>query len=438
MPRDLLNATSLKARLAKAIDEATETHKTVTVLDGDGLMLFVRANGEASWVLRYRLHGKRSDMTLGRWPATTLAAAREARKAADKLLAAGTDPMAHRSTAREKATAAATTTDTVLFIFKAWHASLARGKKPMSEVSLGNIQAAFTKNVLPVIGAVPAHQVTRDQIQKLLRVIEDRGAFDMVRRVRMWLRQMFEWGAGHEQFTLLTTSPVPMGTLRTMGFTSSTSEDHYPAIINPKEVPALMRKLLNVDHFAIRTALLMSAHTFQRPAEIREVTWAEIDLDAAKWTIPAERMGKTQREHWVPLSRQMVALLRIHAGCYGDEGYLFPGRNYRSGNKAMSEGTLTGRLNTMGYLGIHCPHGFRAMARTIGHNHLKIPKEWLEKQLSHDIDTSGLNGAYGRFSPGEYWDERVAMMQQWSDWLDAMTRPLAADQPQEEPSVPLI
>jgi integrase len=176
-----------------------------------------------------------------------------------------------------------------------------------------------------------------------------------------------------------------------------------------------MRKLRGViDNYVIRNALLFSAHVWQRPSEIREAHWSEFDLDAATWRIPAARM-KLADDHLVPLSRQVVELLRQHQGIVGSHGLLFPGRKY---GQPISEGTLTSRLNTMGYDGKHSPHGFRAMARTICEEVLHIDPRYLEKQLAHEVDRSGLNGAYNR---AEFWDQRVKMMQTWSDWLDAQT-----------------
>jgi integrase len=173
-----------------------------------------------------------------------------------------------------------------------------------------------------------------------------------------------------------------------------------------------MRRLRDIhDNWIVRNALLMSAHLFQRPSEMREARWTEFNLDQARWTIPAERM-KGRLEHWVPLSTQAIAMLRHHQGVVGQAGWLYPGRRYQ---QPISEGTLTSRLNGMGYKGLHSPHGFRAMARTILDEHLKIEPRYIEKQLAHESDSSGLRGAYNRAA---YWDERVKMMQVWSDWLD--------------------
>lgn len=402
MPRHLLSAVGLKARVADAIS----ARAMCRIGDGDGLMLVVRPNGEASWVLRMSHAGQRRDMTLGRWPAVSLKQARDLADAARAQSASGIDPVAERQAARAKQIAQrAGSGDTVRKLFEDWHARLSG-----SAVYLGNIDAAFKKDVLPAIGSKLPHDVARADIVKILRTIEARDALEMVRRVRMWLRQMFEFGIDDERRPMLDASPVPMGTLASFKAHKARS---FPAITNAGDVPALMRKIRSTEHWCIRTALLFSAYVFQRPTEIREATWDEFDLQAGRWLIPAARM-KLKREHWVPLSTQVIALLRQHQGVVGEVGHVFPGRRY---GEPISEGTLLSRLKTMGYSGTHTPHGFRAMARTILDEILKVDPRYIEKQLAHEPDDK-LRGAYNR---AEYWVDRVKMMQLWADWLDAQT-----------------
>jgi integrase len=121
---------------------------------------------------------------------------------------------------------------------------------------------------------------------------------------------------------------------------------------------------------------------------------------------------KKKREHWVPLSTQVVELLRLHCGVVGEDGPLFPGRSYGG---VISDNTLNVALERLGYKGKHTAHGFRATARTILEEHLSVDERYIEKQLAHE-DSDKTRRAYNR---AEYWDERVKMMQRWSDWLDA-------------------
>ncbi|QGW82963.1 DUF4102 domain-containing protein [Variovorax paradoxus] len=403
MARHTLTALALKARLTEAAKVAAEKKKPQRIGDGDGLMLVVQPNGSASWVLRYSTT-RRTDLTLGRWPTVTLALAREKAEEARRLIAAGADP-AEKRAEEKKARASAASPDTLRLLFDDW---MATTKSDKSAVYRGNIEAAMKKDVFPRLGAKAPHLVTRAEILEILRAIEERGAFEMVRRLRMWLRELFEFGIDDESRPLLLASPVPMGTLRSF---KTRKAMNFPAVTNHADVKALMVALRRTENWTVRAALLFSSYVFQRPTEIREATWAEFDLQQARWVIPAERM-KGRLEHWVPLAPQVVELLRQHQGVVGNEGWLFPGRRY---GKPLSEGTLSGRLNACGYEGKHSPHGFRAMARTVLDERLKVDTRFIEKQLSHEVDAR-LKGAYNR---AEYWDDRVLMMQAWADWLDA-------------------
>jgi len=261
---------------------------------------------------------------------------------------------------------------------------------------------------MPAIGTKLPHEVTRADCVGILRKVEARGATVMLRRLRMWLRQMFEFGIDDERRPLLNSLVVPTGHLTSF---KRDKKGNYPAITKPTEALELMRAIRRLDKYINRAALLMSARTFQRPTEIREAKWEEFDLDAGIWRISAHRMW-FKAEHWVPLSRQCVEELRTLQGVVGDTGWLFPGQK---DGRPISEGTLTSQLNSMGYQGKHTPHGFRAMARTIIVERLRFNKDYAEKQLSHETDESGNSGAYDR---AEYWVDRVLMMQAWSDFLD--------------------
>lgn len=400
MARELLTARGLEVALKVAQAEAEAKNTRVKVRDGDNLMLIVRPGGGASWVLQYRHEGKRKPLTLGPWPAVTLKLARELAQQARAQVAAGIDPLARRDAeARAKRERATAKPYTVRLMLSEWLAM-----QRVSEVYRGNIEAAFVKDVLPRIGALHPAQVTRQDIIAILRALEARGALEMLRRVRMWLRQLYEWALDAEK---VGASPVPTGHLKSF---MAPDRGHFPALTDPADVGPLMRAIQAYPHSVVRAALLLSAHVWQRPSEVREATWGEFDLEAARWVIPAERM-KLRREHWVPLSPQVLELLKAHAGVVGSDGLLFPGKRY---GKPISEATMGKALDAMGYKGRHTPHGFRAMARTILEERLGVDARWAEKQLAHE-ETDKVKRAYNR---AEYWAERVAMMAQWSAWLE--------------------
>ena len=263
------------------------------------------------------------------------------------------------------------------------------------------------KDVLPRYGACAPQSITRADVLEILRAIEARDSLVMVRRVKLWLKHMFEFAIDDETRPEVGASPVPAGHLRSF---LAPEQGHFPAITDLPEIPGLMKALRGYGPVIVRTELIFSAYVFQRPTEVRKAKWEEFDLDAGRWVIPAERM-KRDREHWVPLAKQVVEMLRAHAGVVGSKGWLFPGRRYL---QPLSEGSLEAAVHSIGYKGRHTPHGFRAMAHTTLAEHLKIDERFIEKQLSHEEENK-VKRAYNR---AEYWEERVTMMQRWADFLD--------------------
>jgi integrase len=189
----------------------------------------------------------------------------------------GLDPNVKKKEDRvRKEAAQAAATYTVLRLFEDWTA-----KRLTSEVYGDNIRAAFVKDVLPDIGHLPPTAVTRQHILAILRKAESRGALVLLRRLRMWIKQMYEFALDAD---VVTTSPVPTGQLKSF---MQPTQRHFPAITNAADVAPLMRAIRGYDHTIVRTALLLSAHLFQRPSEIRQATVEEFDLAQGRWTIPA-------------------------------------------------------------------------------------------------------------------------------------------------------
>jgi integrase len=190
---------------------------------------------------------------------------------------------------------------------------------------------------------------------------------------------------------------------------------HLAAITTPKEAGALLRAIEGyTGHEITAIALRLSPHVFVRPGELRKAEWAEIDSAAAVWSLPADKM-KMRRPHRVPLSRQVLDQLDHLHSLTGDGKYLFP--SFRSARQPMSENTVNAALRRLGYAQDEMTaHGFRAMAATLLNEMGIWNPDAIEKQLAH-LDTSMVRRAYTR---GEYWDERVRMMQHWSDYLDQL------------------
>lgn len=171
---------------------------------------------------------------------------------------------------------------------------------------------------------------------------------------------------------------------------------------------------------------------FVRPGELRAAAWNEIDLEAAEWRIPAERM-KMRERHIVPLSKQALALVQQLRGITGKGKYAFP--SLRDPTRPMSNNTITAGLRRLGYSGEEMTaHGFRAMASTCL-NELGWHPDLIELQLAH-AERNKVRAAYNR---AERLAERRKMMQAWSDYLDGLRAgrpaPSAADLASQHPSI---
>jgi len=163
----------------------------------------------------------------------------------------------------------------------------------------------------------------------------------------------------------------------------------------------------------VRSALLLSPLVFVRPGELRQMEWTEVDLDAGIWAISAEKM-KMRHDHVVPLSRQAKEILLGMLPVTGHLQYVFPGLSPR---RPMSMNAITGALRRLGYDGeTMTAHGFRASARTMLDEVLRVRVDLIEHQLAHTV-RDALGRAYNRTS---FLDDRREMMQAWSDYLDGL------------------
>jgi len=159
-----------------------------------------------------------------------------------------------------------------------------------------------------------------------------------------------------------------------------------------------------------KLAMRLLAYTFVRTSELIEAEWAEFDLDAARWSIPAERM-KMDDPHIVPLSSQATAVLRELKRMTGRGKLVSPGDV--DPNKPMSNNTILKALERMGYKGIMTGHGWRGIASTVLYEH-GYDEAHVELQLAHQ-KRDAVAAAYNH---AKYLKQRTELMQWWADYLD--------------------
>lgn len=380
--------------------------------DARGLYLEVTPNGSKRWFVKYRFSGKERRLALGRYPDVTLAAAREGREAARRTRGAGTDPVQQRRAAKVAGTLNGSTTFEA--IAREYHAMKSAGE--WSEGHAARWIGDLRKDIFPWLGSLSLHDVSAPMVLERLKRVESRGAVETAHNLRQAVGQVFRYGIQTGR-----CERNPAADLR--GALKAVVTKHMAAVLEPAKAGELLRA---IDDYAgqpaTRAALALSALLFQRPANIRSMEWAEIDVEAAMWTIAAAKMKRTVhgkvngRPHMVPLAPQALAILAELRPLTGHGKYVFP--SLHTGERCLSENTVRVALRRMGYANDEMTaHGFRAMARTLIAERMPgISIEVVEAQLAHG-KSGPLGMAYDR---AEFMEQRRQMMSAWADYLDRL------------------
>ncbi|MBN8808283.1 MAG: tyrosine-type recombinase/integrase [Sphingomonas sp.] len=391
------------ALTAAGIKNAKGRAKPYKLTDSDGLFLYVTPTGGRYWRMNYRHLGKQRTLAFGVYPDTGLADAREQRDAARKALARGDDPAEKIKRDRVAATVAAANS------FKAvadeWLVKVEREGR--SAVTMKKLRWLLDF-INASIGKRPVASITAQELLATLRPMESRGRYQTAKRLRSTCSQVF-------RYAIATARAERDVAADLRGALIAPQPVHRAAITTSHEVGGLLRAIETFEgHPNTKVALRLSPHVFVRPGELRHAEWADFDFEKALWVIPPHKT-KMRRPHSIPLSVQALAILGTIEHDTAYSRYLFP--SLRSVERPMSENTVNAALRRMGFMQDEMTgHGFRAMAATLLNEMGLWHPDAIERQLAH-CDSNAVRRAYTR---GEYWDERVRMMQHWSDHLDLL------------------
>ncbi len=256
-----------------------------------GLYLISQPSGVRSWAVRYRFNGKSIKLTLGQWPAVTLAAARKAATDAQHELERGNNPAKARQDAKTKAMEAAA--HTVASVCAAY---LKRQGAELRPSTLSQRESIFRRLVYPRIGERPIHAIKRSEIVRLLDEIEDKTGPRMADVTLAVLRRVFTWHALRDDDF---SSPIVRGMNR-----QRAAEHRRSRILDDAEIRRLWAATTDKTAFSalIRFLLLTSA----RRTEAAGMCWDEIEGDV--WVLPKSR-SKTKVDVIRPLSKAALALV---------------------------------------------------------------------------------------------------------------------------------
>jgi integrase len=268
------------------------------------------------------------------------------------------------------------------------------------------------KDLFPWIGTMPLPKITAPLLLQVLRRVEARGARETSHTLRQTAGQVFRHGIATGR-----GERNPAGDLQ--GALQPVTVKHMAAVLDEHAAGHLMRAIHAYQgQPTTRGALLLSALTFQRPANVRMMEWSEIDTDERMWAIPAAKMKRRQdgkingRPHFVPLAQQALEALEELRPITGHGRYVFPGLHDHE--RPMSENTVNLALRRMGFSAEEMTaHGFRSMARTIMVERTGVPADVIEAQLAHG-KSGPLGSAYDR---ADFMAQRREMMTTWAEYL---------------------
>lgn len=378
---------------------AKPKEKPFKLTDGKGLYLEVKPNGVKAWRYRFELSGKESVFALGEYPIIGLADARQKRQEARELVKQGINPAHNRQLDRiRQEQENATTFETVALEWLAL-----RDWVPVTKARRLDMLARV---VFPKIGALPVKQVTPAHVLDVLNTAAKKNGLTVAAEAKRTMSGVFELAV-----STLRADADPVYPVRKA---LPANKTQHKRALSADEIGKLLQDMQGHGgrHETIAAFRLMWL-TLCRPSEAAEAQWAEFDLDAAIWRIPAERMKK-RAEHVIPLPMQAVEMLRALHGITGRYAHVFPGRDERA--KPMAPASLRQALNVLGWGGKYSPHATRTTGST-RLNEMGYPSDWIERQLAH----AEPNAVRRTYNHADYLTDRAKMMQQWADYLDALT-----------------
>ncbi|MGP4717170.1 tyrosine-type recombinase/integrase [Psychrobacter sp. T6-6] len=363
--------------------------------DGNNLRLWVRSTGSKVWVSDYKYADKRQSLTIGKYPAMSLANARQRNQQIKDLIAQGINPK------QDKKRLQADTDGTKTFdaLAQRWH----KERKPhIAPTTHSRDYSQYQRDIKPTIGHLNIDEITAPDILSIGKDVEARGATDMARRAIRQTGQIFKQAIREG---LITHNPA-----NDLTEALQPHKVKHHSRITSQQLPKLLQ---DIDAYGgdvlVKLGFWFMCYTFVRTQELRLMEWSEVDYKAKIWRIPAEKM-KMDRPHLVPLAPQTMKILQeIKAMGFSDK-YVFFNTTTR---KPYSTNAFITALWRMGYKGRMTGHGFRGLASTTLHEQ-EFMHEAIELQLAHEKENK-ISKAY---NGAQHLPYRKDMMHQWAKFID--------------------
>lgn len=360
-------------------------------MDGDGLSLLLTAPKKGYWVLRATINGRRRDIGLGPLDLVTLAEARELAIDMRRDIQRGIDPIEERK--RQKIEIL-TFKEAATKVHSEQKATWKNGKHQDQWINTLETYA------FPKLGDRLVNDIEGPLIREVLLDFWLEKP-ETARRVKQRIGVVLDWAYANG----MRATEAPMRSL-SRALPRQPKQDGHFAAMPYEDVPEFLKHLHNRTSVA-RLALEFLILTASRSGEVRGARWAEINVDAKLWTVPAQRM-KVGKEHVVPLTDAAIDVLERARPYYAEcSDLVFPGRNVL---RPLSDMTL---LKILRYAKLpFTVHGFRSAFRDWAAEKTSYPGEVAEAALAHTVSNK-VEAAYRRTN---YLDKRRELMREWSDF----------------------
>ena len=362
--------------------------------------------GGMSWRMNYVFDGKNKTLSLGKYPTVTIKDARSRRDEAKELLAKGIDPGEQKKQAKA-------TRDAFHAAGERWHEHHSERTVPATHKKSRMYLDALNRK----IGERALPELDRKSLVEAIQAIQNEISIHFAHRAAGVLKNVIE----HAYNEGRVAECHAYGLAKTLRPYKATNR---AALINPAEFGNLLKKIWNYtgEGYSVAYCLKILPYLALRSQEIRGARWAELDLDAALWTVPATRHEdgggmKMRIEHTVPLPWQVVSLFRElrdkQMAFMGDCELCFP--SPRAQSRHITSESLMCALKVIHGNPDITVHGFRTSFSTLAREKGFNP-DHVEKQLAHQLKDS-VEAAYNK---AEYVEPRRRMMQEWADYLDSL------------------
>ena len=385
---------------ARQVQTAKPKDKLYRLSDGGNLYLCIRPSNSRSWQFRYKRPGqnKFTYLSFGTYPDTTLAEAREKALEARKVLSEGIDPQLVKK--EKKAQMIVEQNATFQHVAEQWKATK---EGHIKEKTLHGNWRKLELYAFPKLALIPVSKITAPIAIAALRPLEEQGLLETVKRTAQLMNEIMNYavnsGAIHAN---------PLSGIRDVF--KKHKVVHMKAL-QPHEMHELIKTVATANiQLVTRFLIEWQLHTMVRPNEASGARWEEIDLENKVWVIPAERM-KMNREHVVPLTIQMIAILEAIKPISGHREFIFP--SCRNPKVPTDSETANKALSRMGFKERTTAHGLRAIASTTL-NEKGFDSDVIEAALAH-TDRNQIRKAYNR---SDYLNSRRKLMSWWSDHIE--------------------